>query len=71
MLSANKRLTDNQKRERGRPKKEVSKSVMLSARFTEAEAMETANAVTRSGQGKTEWIQKALILEARRVSCNT
>jgi hypothetical protein len=58
-------MTEKGKRGKGRPKLDDSKSVMLSARFTTAEAREISEAVNRSGQGKTEWMQKTLLAAAR------
>lgn len=59
------------KKKRGRPQKADSKGVMISARFTESEAKAIAEAHTKAGLSKTEWIRKVLTSEAVKVNCNT
>lgn len=64
-------MTESKKRAIGRPKKAVSKTSMLSVRLTESEGEEIANASAKAGVTKSEWIQKTLLNEARRINCMT
>lgn len=64
-------MTENEKRPVGRPKKVDSKTCMLSVRLTSEEDGEISKAATRAGLKKSEWIQKTLLNEARRINCMT
>jgi hypothetical protein len=50
----------------GRPKvkKAEFKGILIGARFAPDEAKTVHNAVKRSGQGKSQWIRKALLSAA-------
>jgi hypothetical protein len=57
------------KKKIGRPvlPQDSAKDVMLSARFTKAEALSIAKAATKAGQKKTEWIRNSLLKSAGHV----
>jgi hypothetical protein len=48
----------------GRPKLEVTRAVLVGARFTAAEAEQIAKAARESQQVKSEWIRQALLAAA-------
>lgn len=51
----------------GRPRLEVTRSVLIGARFTEEEALLIATAVSRLPQGKSEWIREVLLAAAGKI----
>jgi hypothetical protein len=49
----------------GRPKLEVTRTVLIGARFTPEEAGQIDVAVARSGRVKSDWLREVLLAAAR------
>ena len=48
----------------GRPKLDVTRSVLVGARFTADEARQILNAAHRANRGKSQWIREVLLAAA-------
>ena len=51
----------------GRPRLEVTRCVLIGARFTAEEAQQIESAVSRLSQGKSEWIREVLLAAAGKI----
>jgi hypothetical protein len=52
----------------GRPRLEVTRSVLIGARFTAEEAQQIESAVSELTQGKSEWIREVLLSAAGKIA---